>query len=55
MENSKSSTREAIIKTKIQLQLLEELELLDSEFRLIENEYLQRTRHLEQRLKSITE
>ena len=53
MENSKSSTREAIIKVKNRLQILEELELLDSEFRLIENEYVQRKRHLEQRLKSL--
>ena len=45
--------REAIAETKSRLELLEEIDLLDSEFGLIRNEYVQRRKHLEERLKAI--
>ena len=53
MQNQKKSTHEAIVETKTRLELLEELDLLDSEFGLIRNEYVQRRKHLEERLKSL--
>lgn len=53
MQNQKKSTRQAIEQTKTRLDLLEELDLLESEFRLIENEYTKRRGHLENRLKEL--
>ena len=53
MQNQKKSTHEAIVETKNRLELLEEIDLLDSEFGLIRNEYVQRRKHLEERLKSL--
>ena len=50
MSDSQKSTRETIETTKARLELLEELEVLESEFALITNEYHQRKRHLEQRI-----
>ena len=51
MQNQKTDVRSAIEKAKEHLEILEEIELLDSEFRLIENEYHQRREHLAARLK----
>lgn len=53
MQNSPKNTRQEIEQTKSRLELLEEIDLLDSEFRLIENEYTQRRQHLEERLRRL--
>ena len=53
MQNQEKSMREAIAETKSRLELLEEIDLLDSEFGLIRNEYVQQRKHLEERLKAI--
>jgi len=53
MPNPQTSTRESIEKTKARLELLEELEILETEFALITNEYNQRKRHLEERLSQL--
>ena len=53
MQNQEKSMREVIAETKSRLELLEEIDLLDSEFGLIRNEYGQRRKHLEERLKAI--
>lgn len=53
MSDPKKSTRTAIEATKSRLDLLEELDLLESEFRLIEHEYDKRRGHLEERLKRL--
>ena len=53
MQNQEKSMREVIAETKSRLELLEEIDLLDSEFGLIRNEYVQRRKHLEARLKAI--
>ena len=50
MSNQITNTRESIETAKAKLQTLEELELLESEYALITNEYLQRRRHLEERI-----
>jgi hypothetical protein len=50
MSNQITNTRESIETAKAKLQTLEELELLESEYALITNEYLQRRQHLEDRL-----
>jgi len=53
MPDSQTNTRESIEKTKARLELLEEIEILETEFALITNEYTQRRRHLESRLSAI--
>ena len=53
MQNKEKSTQKAIEETKNRLELLEEIDLLDSEFGLIRNEYVQRRKHLEERLKAL--
>lgn len=53
MQNQGKSTQEAIEEAKNRLELLEEIDLLDSEFGLIRNEYVQRRKHLEERLKAL--
>ncbi len=53
MQNQTKTTRDAIEETKSRLELLEEIDLLDSEFGLIQNEYVQRRKHLEERLRTL--
>ena len=53
MSNTSSEIVNELERTRSRLELLQELELLESEFRLIENEYNQRKRHLAERLSSI--
>ena len=53
MQNPSSNVRDEVEKVRIKLDLLQELELLESEFRLIENEYTQRKRHLASRLSAL--
>lgn len=53
MSHPQTNTRESIEKTKARLELLEEIEILETEFALITNEYTQRRRHLEERLAAI--
>lgn len=53
MQNQEKSTKDAIAQTKSRLELLEEIDLLDSEFGLIRNEYVQRRKHLAERLKAL--
>ena len=53
MPDPQTNTREPIEKTKARLELLEEIEILETEFALITNEYTQRRRHLESRLSAI--
>ena len=53
MQNPQTNTRESIEKTKARLELLEEIEILETEFALITNEYTQRRSHLESRLSAI--
>ena len=53
MPDPQTNTRESIEKTKARLELLEEIEILETEFALITNEYTQRRRLLESRLSAI--
>ena len=53
MPDPQTNTRESIEKTKARLELLEEIEILETEFALITKEYTQRRRHLESRLSAI--
>ena len=53
MPDPQTNTRESIENTKARLELLEEIEILETEFALITNEYTQRRRHLESRLSAI--
>ena len=53
MQNQGKSTRDVIAETKSRLEILEEIDLLDSEFGLIRNEYVQRRKHLAERLKAL--
>ena len=53
MQNQGKSTRDVIAETKSRLEILEEIDLLDSEFGLIRNEYVQRRKHLAERLKTM--
>ena len=53
MPDPQTNTRESIVKTKARHELLEEIEILETEFALITNEYTQRRRHLESRLSAI--
>ena len=54
MQNSQKDVRVALEQTKERLAVLEEIDLLDAEFRLIQHEYTQRKRSLEERLESIS-
>ena len=53
MSNQKANVREEIEKTKSRLEILEEIDLLESEFGLIKNEYFQRLEHYKKRLESL--
>jgi hypothetical protein len=53
MSNQKANVREEIEKTKGRLEILEEIDLLESEFGLIKNEYIQRLEHYKKRLESL--
>lgn len=54
MQNSQKDVRVALEQTKERLAVLEEIDLLDAEFRLIQHEYTQRKRSLEERLEAIS-
>ena len=55
MENTgKIQTRTEIEKARQRLDVLEEIDLLESEFRLIQHEYNQRRETLEKRLTELT-
>ena len=53
MPDPQTNTRESIEKTKARLELLEEIEILETEFALITNEYTQRRKHLEERINTL--
>ena len=53
MSNPSSEVVNELERTRIRLEVLQELELLESEFRLIQNEYNQRKHHLTERLNSV--
>ena len=53
MSNQKANVREEIEKTKGRLEILEEIDLLESEFGLIKNEYFQRLEHYKKRLEGL--
>jgi len=53
MPYSQTNTRESLEKAKARLELLEELEILETEFALITNEYTQRRKHLEERINAL--
>lgn len=57
MNKAKSNVKEQIEIAKGRLEILEEIDLLESEFGLIKKEYLQRLAHYKERLEklSITE
>ena len=51
MQNQEAhNVKTAIEQAREKLEILEEVDLLESEFRLIQNEYLQRRRNLEEKL-----
>ena len=50
MSNPSSELTNEVERARTRLEVLQELELLESEFRLIENEYNQRKQHLTARL-----
>jgi predicted nuclease with TOPRIM domain len=54
MSDQATNVKGEIEKTKERLEVLEEIDLLESEFRLIRNEYFQRKHHLESRLEKLT-
>lgn len=54
MQDSQKNVRVALEQTKERLAVLEEIDLLDSEFKLIQHEYIQRKRTLEERLEALT-
>ena len=53
MSNPSSEIVNELERARNRLEILQELELLESEFRLIKNEYTQRKQHLAERLNSI--
>jgi len=53
MPHQKANVRKEIEKAKSRLEVLEEIDLLESEFGLIKNEYLQRLDHYKKRLESL--
>ena len=54
MSNPSSEIVSELERTRDRLEVLQELELLESEFRLIQNEYNQRKQHLAERLSGIS-
>lgn len=54
MRNTTEEIKQKIENTKTRLELLEELDLLESEYLFITNEYTKRKQHLESRLQQIT-
>ena len=54
MSNPSSELTSELERTRTRLEVLQELELLESEFRLIENEYNQRKQHLKSKLTAIS-
>ena len=53
MSNPSSELTSELERTRTRLEVLQELELLESEFRLIQNEYNQRKQHLAERLNAV--
>lgn len=53
MSDSQENVRVALERAKEKLALLEEIDLLDGEFKLIQHEYTQRRRTLEGRLAEV--
>ena len=53
MSNPSAEISNELERARIRLEVLQELELLESEFRLIQNEYTQRKHHLAERLNSV--
>ena len=53
MSNPSSEIVNELERARNRLEILQELELLESEFRLIQNEYNQRKHHLAERLNAI--
>ena len=53
MSDSQENVRVALERTKEKLALLEEIDLLDGEFKLIQHEYTQRRRTLAGRLAEV--
>ena len=53
MSNSPSEIINELERARTRLEVLQELELLESEFRLIQNEYNQRKQHLAERLNAV--
>ena len=53
MSNQSRNTKKEIAKEKEKLEILEELELLESEFRIIKKEYLMRVEYYQNKLKKI--
>jgi len=53
MSDSARNTKEAIARAKPQLQLLEQLDQFESEFRLIETEYRQRREEIKCHLEEL--
>ena len=54
MSNPSSELTNELERARTRLEVLQELELLESEFRLIENEYAQRKQHLNERLDAVS-
>ena len=52
MSDQKRNVKEKIETAERNLEILRDIDLLDAEFRLIENEYLQRRKELEEKLSS---
>ena len=53
MSNPPSEIVNELERARNRLEILQELELLESEFRLIKNEYTQRKQHLAERLNAV--
>ena len=50
MQNQTTNTKHRLEKNRTEFELLQQLDLLESEFRLIENEYRQRHQELSSKL-----
>ena len=55
MCQQESNVKEEIEKAKSRLEILEEIDLLESEFNLIKQEYFQRLNHYKNRLEKLTD
>ncbi len=53
MSDQKASIKEKINQAKQRLEILEEIDLLESEFGLIKNEYSTRLKHYKKRLEAL--